>query len=148
MQVLYPRCAGHKDTIVACVRCVSAPQHHELRSFAATTTGLLALADWLAMHGCTHVAMEATGIYWKPVWHILEGSVRAGPGQCPPYPQRPGTQDRRQRRDVDRRSARARPDPLQLRTALGDTGTTRPHPHAQTTRARDRPAQPAHPESA
>jgi hypothetical protein len=73
MQVLYPRCAGHKDTIVACVRCVSAPQHHELRSFAATTTGLLALADWLAMHGCTHVAMEATGIYWKPVWHILEG---------------------------------------------------------------------------
>jgi transposase len=77
MQVLYPRCAGldvHKDTIVACVRCVSAPEHHEVQSFESTTTGLLALADWLASHGCTHVAMEATGIYWKPVWHILEGS--------------------------------------------------------------------------
>ena len=77
MQVLYPRCAGldvHKDTIVACVRCVSAPEHHEVRSFESTTAGLLALADWLTGHGCTHVAMEATGVYWKPVWHILEGS--------------------------------------------------------------------------
>jgi transposase len=77
MQVLYPRCAGldvHKDTIVACVRCVSPPVHHEVRSFDATTRGLLELADWLAAHGCTHVAMEATGVYWKPVWHVLEDS--------------------------------------------------------------------------
>ncbi|CAN7756491.1 IS110 family transposase [Cupriavidus necator] len=77
MQVLFPRCAGldvHKDTIVACVRCVSAPAHQEVRSFDSTTAGLLALADWLALHGCTHVAMEATGVYWKPVWHILEGN--------------------------------------------------------------------------
>lgn len=76
MQILYPRCAGldvHKDTIVACVRCVSAPEHHEVRSFPGTTTGLLALSDWLTEHACTHVAMEATGVYWKPVWHILEG---------------------------------------------------------------------------
>ena len=75
MEVLYPRCAGldvHKDTVVAAVRCVSAPRHHEVRSFATTTAGLLALADWLAAHGCTHVAMEATGVYWKPVWHVLE----------------------------------------------------------------------------
>ncbi|WP_421381024.1 IS110 family transposase (plasmid) [Paraburkholderia sp. DD10] len=75
MQILYPRCAGldvHKDIIVACVRCVSAPKHHEVRSFASTTTGLLALSDWLAGHSCTHVAMEATGVYWKPVWHVLE----------------------------------------------------------------------------
>jgi transposase len=75
MQVLYPRCAGldvHKDTIVACVRCVSPPAHHEVRSFDSTTRGLLELADWLASHHCTHVAMEATGVYWKPVWHVLE----------------------------------------------------------------------------
>ena len=75
MQVLYPRCAGldvHKDTIVACVRCVSVPVHQEVRSFGATTAQLLALADWLSEHDCTHVAMEATGVYWKPVWHILE----------------------------------------------------------------------------
>ena len=54
------------------MRCVSTPRHHEVRSFATTTTGLLALADWLMAHGCTHVAMEATGVYWKPVWHVLE----------------------------------------------------------------------------
>jgi IS5 family transposase len=68
MEVMHPRCAGldvHKDTVVAAVRCVSAPQHHEVRSFATTTTDLLALADWLGAHGCTHVAMEATGVYWK-----------------------------------------------------------------------------------
>jgi hypothetical protein len=75
MQVLYPRCAGldvHKDVVVACVRCVSTPVHQEVRSFHTTTSGLLSLADWLNSHACTHVAMEATGVYWKPVWHILE----------------------------------------------------------------------------
>jgi transposase len=75
MEVLHPRCAGldvHKDTVVAAVRCVSAPCQHEVRSFATTTAGLLALADWLTAHGCTHVAMEATGVYWKPIWHVLE----------------------------------------------------------------------------
>jgi len=76
MDILHPRCAGldvHKDVIVACVRCVSSPTHQEVQSFATTTSGLLELSDWLASHGCTHVAMEATGVYWKPVWHILEG---------------------------------------------------------------------------
>jgi transposase len=76
MEVLYPRCAGldvHKDVIVAAVRCVSVPRHQEVRSFATTTSGLLTLSEWLTSHRCTHVAMEATGIYWKPVWHVLEG---------------------------------------------------------------------------
>jgi transposase len=75
MEVLHPRCAGldvHKDTVVACVRCVSSPAHHETRSYLTTTSGLLELADWLSATGCTHVAMEATGVYWRPVWHILE----------------------------------------------------------------------------
>ncbi len=75
MQVLYPRCAGldvHKDVIVACVRCVSTPVHQEVRSFSTTTSGLQSLDEWLSSHACTHVAMEATGVYWKPVWHILE----------------------------------------------------------------------------
>ena len=39
---------------------------------STTTRGLLALAEWLTAHGCTLVAMEATGVYWKPVWHVLE----------------------------------------------------------------------------
>jgi len=76
MEVLYPRCAGldvHKDSVVACVRCVSKPVHREVKSFGTTTRELQALADWIDSHGCTHVAMEATGVYWKPVWHQLEG---------------------------------------------------------------------------
>ena len=76
MQVLYPCCAGldvHKDSVVARVRCVSAPLHDEVRSFATTTSALLELSDWLSSHGVTHVAMEATGVYWKPVWQLLEG---------------------------------------------------------------------------
>lgn len=75
MEVLHPRCAGldvHKDTVVACVRCVSEPLHRDVRTFGTTTAELIALAEWLASHEVTHVAMEATGIYWKPVWHMLE----------------------------------------------------------------------------
>jgi transposase len=75
MEILYPRCAGldvHKDVVVARVRCVSEPRVEETRSFATTTTALVALQEWLTAHGVTHVAMEATGVYWKPVWHLLE----------------------------------------------------------------------------
>ena len=77
MEVLYPRCAGldvHKKTVVACVRIArdGAPSQ-EVRTFETTTSGLLALADWLDSFGVEHVAMEATGVYWKPVWHVLEG---------------------------------------------------------------------------
>ena len=75
MDFLYPRCAGldvHKDTVVACVRvAIDGNAQAEVRTFDTTTPGLLALADWLAEHSCTHVAMEATGVYWKPVWHVL-----------------------------------------------------------------------------
>jgi transposase len=76
MQVLYPRCAGldvHKDSVVARIRCVSDPLHDEVRSFATTTSALMELSEWLSEHAVTHVAMEATGVYWKPVWHLLEG---------------------------------------------------------------------------
>src|SRR5690242_6225037 len=80
MDVLYPRCAGldvHKDTVVAAVRsAANGPANTEVRTFDTTTPGLLALSGWLAERGCTHVAMEATGVYWKPVWHILsDGDV-------------------------------------------------------------------------
>ena len=76
MEVLYPRCAGldvHKDSVVARIRCVSQPLHDEVKTFATTTSALIELNGWLSQHGVTHVAMEATGVYWKPVWHLLEG---------------------------------------------------------------------------
>ena len=78
MEVLHPRCAGldvHKDSVVACARIVSeSGVSQDVQTFSTTTTGLMALSDWLSDHGCTHVVMEGTGMYWKPVWHILEAS--------------------------------------------------------------------------
>jgi len=67
----------HKDTVVACVRHAGpggqATEH--VRTFGTMTAGLLALGDWLAEQGVTHVAMESTGVYWKPVWNLLEGRL-------------------------------------------------------------------------
>jgi transposase len=78
MGTLHPHCAGldvHKDTVVACVR--HQPPHGrartEVRTFPTHTAGLLGLADWLAAEGVTHAAMESTGVYWKPVFHVPEG---------------------------------------------------------------------------
>ncbi len=73
MEVLHERCAGldvHRDTVVA---CAITPEAREVRTFAAVTEGLLELADWLAERSVTHVAMESTGVYWKPVHDLLEG---------------------------------------------------------------------------
>jgi transposase len=75
MEVQHPRCCGldvHKATVVACVRLViDGKTVKETRTFATTTAGLIALSEWLTETKCTQVAMEATGVYWKPVWHIL-----------------------------------------------------------------------------
>lgn len=78
MQLMYPRCAGldvHKKTVSACVSIgESAPtRRRQVRMFGTFTRDLLALADWLKEQGVTHVAMEATGVYWRPVWAVLEG---------------------------------------------------------------------------
>jgi len=79
MEVIRERCAGldvHKDTVVACMRVQTEGQvRREVRSFGTMTQDLLALSDWLEAQNCTHAAMEATGVYWKPVWHMLEGHV-------------------------------------------------------------------------
>jgi transposase len=75
MEVLHPRCAGidlAKDTLVACVRIHGQPVQKEIRTFATTTASLLALARWLREQAVTHVAMEATGSYWRAVWYLLE----------------------------------------------------------------------------
>ena len=76
MELLYRRCCGldvHKETVVACLRLVADGKvTTEVRTFQTTTADLLRLSKWLAENDCTHVAMEATGVYWKPVWHILD----------------------------------------------------------------------------
>ena len=68
MEVIHKRCAGldvHKETVVGCVRVRELGEvRQEVRRFATTTAGLLELAEWLRQAGCTHVAMEATGVYF------------------------------------------------------------------------------------
>src|ERR1700693_1156077 len=75
MEVLHPHCAGldiHKDSVVACVRHrVDGKVMSQVKTFKTTTQELMALSHWLSVEGATHIAMEATGAYWKPVWHIL-----------------------------------------------------------------------------
>ena len=75
METLHRRCAGldvHQKEIVACRRVVSGRKaRSELARFRTTTRGLAELSTWLSEAKVTHVAMEATGVYWKPVWHVL-----------------------------------------------------------------------------
>jgi transposase len=77
MDCMVERCCGldvHKKTVAACVR-VPGPRgqrEHHVRTFGTTTSELLALRDWVEAHGVTHVAMESTGVYWKPVFYVLE----------------------------------------------------------------------------
>jgi transposase len=77
MEVLHPRCAGvdvHKKQVTANLRVAEGRKvRKELREYGTDTASLLQLRDWLESEGVTHVAMEATGTYWKPVWHMLEG---------------------------------------------------------------------------
>src|SRR3990172_228377 len=78
MHVVHPRSCGldvHKRIIVACLILLAADgtQTKETRTFKTMTSDLLALCDWLTANGVTHVAMESTGSYWKPVWNVLEG---------------------------------------------------------------------------
>ena len=80
MDTFVERCAGldvHKDTVVACVRVPGEGRQRrsESATFGTTTPQLLELADWLASHQVTLVGMEATGVYWKPVYYVLEDTV-------------------------------------------------------------------------
>ena len=76
MQILHECCCGldvHKKVIVACLLRLG--QEREIRKFGTTTNQIQAMAEWLKQAGCTHVAMESTGVYWKPVYNILEGQL-------------------------------------------------------------------------
>jgi hypothetical protein len=75
---MYERCCGldvHKKLIVACLLVVSAQGELEkqIRSFSTMTKDILALADWLRAAECSHVVMESTGSFWKPIYNLMEG---------------------------------------------------------------------------
>ena len=78
MEVVYTHCCGldvHKKTVVACLLTAkrNQPRHKEIRTFSTMTADLLALGDWLKAAGCTVIAMESTGVFWKPIYNLLEG---------------------------------------------------------------------------
>jgi transposase len=77
MDLLHRCCAGldvHKQVVVACLlKVVDGKTRQEVRTFRTETNALLDLADWLTDEGATHVAMESTGVYWKPIWNLFEG---------------------------------------------------------------------------
>jgi len=80
MEVLCARCAGfdvHKKTVRVCllIRQEDGTLQKEFRTYATTTQDLLNLLDWLLSQGCTHVAIEGTGVYWKPVYNLFEGHI-------------------------------------------------------------------------
>lgn len=81
MEQVIERCAGldvHKQTVAVCIR-VPGPagdREQHVRTFGTMTADLLVLRDWLTAHGVTHVALESTGVYWKPVYYVLEDAFR------------------------------------------------------------------------
>src|SRR5688500_18004741 len=150
MEVMYPRCAGldlAKDSLVACVRIHGRPVQQECRTFGMTTRELLALSAWLAEHGVTHVAMEATGSYWKAVWYLLDEAFTLTLANAAHIRNVPGRKSDEGCR-VDRGPAGAWADPREFRAARADSGGPGPHAHAEATGARDGPAYPTDPEDA
>lgn len=72
MDIIYERCCGldvHKKSVTA---CIITPEGKELKTFGTMTDDLVALVQWIKEKGCTHVAMESTGVYWKPIYNLLE----------------------------------------------------------------------------
>src|SRR5260370_12487423 len=126
MQILFSRCCGidvHKDSVTACVLIYTEGQEPEVRKqeFPAHFKSLGNLRFWLMAQKVTHVAMESTCVYWKPVWQALEGHfelILANPFQIKTVPGR-------KMDDRDSRVAGARPHPAQLRTAPGASRSAR-----------------------
>src|SRR5258706_14645499 len=75
MEVLYACCCGIDVHAKMLVACLLTQGKREVRTFSTMTEDLLHLLDWLTQAGCTHVAIESTGVYWRPVFNILEGSL-------------------------------------------------------------------------
>jgi hypothetical protein len=106
MEIAFERCCGidiHKKMLVACLFTpdTSGRRTKELRTYLTVTQDVLNLRDWLSSAGCTHVAMEATGVYWKPVYRLLEGGFEVRARQCPAYQSGPWPQDRCARCGMD-----------------------------------------------
>ena len=136
MDQLIERCCGldvHRDTVAACVR-VPGPngkRQQHVRTFGTTTADLLALRDWLEAHGVTHVAMECTGVYWKPVFYVLEEAFTCLLVNAAHVKQVPGRKTDVQGLHVDRPTAGVRAAAGQLRPAGADPRAAGPDAASQ-----------------
>lgn len=125
------RCCGldvHKESIAACVRLggrTGTPEQY-MQTFGTTVAELLVLHDWLAAHGVTHVAMESTGVFWKPVFYALESDFTCLLVNAAHIKQVPRAQDRRE--GLDCAAAGAWTAAGQLRAAGADSRPARPDP--------------------
>jgi transposase len=95
LEMLYTNCAGlavHKQTVKVCwlTQASNGQSHQECRTSLTTTQELLKLSDWLREQGCTHVACEATGGYWNPLFNLLAGHVELLVGNAQPIKAVPG----------------------------------------------------------
>jgi transposase len=95
MQVVHPVCCGidvHQARLTACLRCVQAGGQvtQEVREFATTYGALFAFSEWLIEQDCPVVAMESTGVYWQPVYHVLAGTLEVLVGNAQEMRRRPG----------------------------------------------------------
>ena len=120
MEAIIERCAGldvHQATVVACVLIGEADRkpHKEIRTFSTMTRDLEAMRDWLKELSVTHIGMESTGIYWKPVHTILEGHFELIVANAHHIKTVPGQGCR-----VDRRAGAPRPDQAELRATAAN----------------------------
>jgi transposase len=123
MEVLYPVCCGldvHKASVTACLRSPGdgPRRREEVQTFGTSTRELLRLVEWRTAAGCTHVAMESTGVYWRPVYNLLEDGFELLLVNAQPVKMVPG-QDGCARQRVARSAPRARPAAPQFRAARG-----------------------------
>src|SRR6266567_784074 len=119
MQIVYERCAGldvHKKAVMACLITPAAngERRKERRTFSTMTADLVRLRDWLTEQQCSQVAMESTGVFWRPIFNILEGHLEVMVVNAEPHQGRAGKEDRHQRRRMDCRPPPTRPLTPQL----------------------------------
>ena len=134
MDVLHPRCCGldvHKSSISACIllREAGRVQKHQ-RRFGAMTQELQELAEWLRQFGVSQVAMESSGVYWKPVWNILGRTVHGSLGECAAHQECAWSQDRPEGRGMDCAVAAVWSSTAQLCALRKHSRSTRPDKNA------------------
>ena len=127
MQVIYQRCCGidvHKKMLVACLlSCTAQGVQKEIQTFSTMLQDLYRLREWLKAKQCQAVAMESTGVYWKPIWNVLEGEVELLLCNAQHIKAVPGRKTERAGRRMDRRLTPTRSAASQLCASPPPTGT-------------------------